>query len=73
MTCIFCGQPEHPVVSCITVLRTALRRKELVASELLDACKAGRNWMWGNAYKNISRSPTLAQMELAIERAEEDK
>lgn len=101
MTCHICGQPSRPTMTCVTALRAELRRKEiitsdlyeackeardrlglllpklqreeLVASELLEACKAGRDWIWSNAnVANLRRSPTLAQMELATERAEEE-
>ena len=86
MTCIFCGQPEHNRirhchtcglpehrwVDCITALRAALHRKKLMAEQLYEACKVAREWMWNNAYRNISRSPTLEQIELAIEQSEKE-
>lgn len=54
-------------------LREELQRKELVLSQLYEACKAGRDWIYRNASHNfMRRSPTMSQIELAIERADEE-
>ena len=72
MICPSCGQPKPPAKGSVTALRAELRRKELVVSQLYEACKAGRDWIWANTNIHMHRSPTLAQLELAIERAEEE-
>lgn len=73
MTCNTCGQPKHPATDCISTLQAELQRKELVLGQLYEACKAGRDWIWNNVnIANLRRSPTLTQLELAIERAEEE-
>lgn len=72
MTCQKCGQPEHPAMDCFAALWGELKRKEIVLSQLYEACKVARDWIKNNAYRNISRSPILMRIELAIEQAEKE-
>lgn len=67
MICHTCGQPAHPATDCVTALRIALLVETLKANDLYDACKAARDYILRNTHQsNVLRSPTLAQIELAI-------
>ena len=75
MTCQKCGQPEHPAVDCFAALWGELKRKEIVTEQLYEACKEAKGFISRNEWRSLyfpNPVPILTQLELAIQRAEEE-